>query len=96
MGAKYKIWFDAEHIYLQDSQGKVGYLPLRDYKPLWNASNEEREEYELSPFGIHWAKLDEDLCFDGFIWDKKPKPYSFETEQMLVAAEPEFEYKTKK
>jgi len=22
----------------------------------------------FSPFGIHWNKLDEDLCFNGFIW----------------------------
>jgi hypothetical protein len=44
------------------------YLPLKDYKPLFNASNEERNEYTFSPFGIHWNKLDEDLCFNGFIW----------------------------
>ncbi|MDR0436997.1 MAG: DUF2442 domain-containing protein [Bacteroidales bacterium] len=70
METNYKIWFDTEHIYLQNNQGKVGYLPLQDYKPLLNASNEERNQYEFSPFGIHWAKLDEDLCFDGFIWDR--------------------------
>jgi hypothetical protein len=32
-----------------------------------NASNEERNRYEFSPFGIHWGTLDEDLCFEGFI-----------------------------
>jgi len=64
----YKIWFDTANIYLQNNNGKIGYLPLEDYKPLLNASNEERNQYEFSPFGIHWTKLDEDLCFDGFIW----------------------------
>jgi hypothetical protein len=63
-----KIWFDSANIYLQTSNGRVGFLPLEDYKPLLNASNEERNKYEFSPFGVHWEKLDEDLCFDGFIW----------------------------
>ena len=69
MEANYKIWFDAKKIYLQNKNGKVGYLLLEDYKPLLNASDEERNQYKLSPFGIHWAKIDEDLCFDGFIWN---------------------------
>jgi hypothetical protein len=68
METNYKIWFDVENIYLQSHNDKVGYLPLKDYKPLLKASNEEREQYKFSPFGIHWDKLDEDLCFDGFIW----------------------------
>ena len=67
METTYKIWFDATNIYLKNSQGGVSYLPLRDYKSLLNASNEERNKYEFSPFGVHWQKLDEDLCFDGFI-----------------------------
>jgi len=68
METNYKIWFDTTNIYLQSHSGKVGYLPLEDYKVLLYASNEEREQYEFSPFGVHWAKLDEDLCFDGFIF----------------------------
>ena len=71
MEVNYKVWFDAVNIYLQNSVGKVGYLPLQDYKPLSNASDEEKSQYEFSPFGIHWAKLDEDLCFDGFIWENR-------------------------
>ena len=70
MEANYKIWFDTESIWLQNNDNKVGYLPLKDYKPLLHASNEERMQYKFSPFGIHWERLDEDLCFDGFIWKK--------------------------
>ena len=69
MKSKYRIWFDAVNIYLQNTNGKIGYLPLKDYETLLYASNDERSKYELSPFGIHWTKLDEDLCFDGFIWE---------------------------
>jgi len=69
METNYQIWFDNENIYLKDNNDKIGYLPLKDYKPLFNASIEERNEYTFSPFGIHWNKLDEDLCFSGFIWN---------------------------
>jgi hypothetical protein len=68
METNYNIWFDAGNIYIKNSNGNVGYLPLKDYKPLLNASNMDRNMYEFSPFGIHWTKIDEDLCFDGFIW----------------------------
>ncbi|MCL2596370.1 MAG: DUF2442 domain-containing protein [Paludibacter sp.] len=68
MKQDYKIWFDTSNIYLRKGKGKVGYLPLKDYKSLLYASQEDRCNYEFSPFGVHWNKLDEDLCFDGFIW----------------------------
>ena len=67
METNYKIWFDTVNIYLKGNNGNVSFLPLKDYKPLLNASKEERNQYKFSPFGIHWEKLDEDLCFDGFI-----------------------------
>jgi hypothetical protein len=67
METKFKIWFDTANIYLQYCNGNLGFLPLKDYYPLLNASDEDRNQYEFSPFGVHWAKLDEDLCFDGFI-----------------------------
>jgi len=67
MEAKYKIWFDTANIYLKNINGNVAYLPLKDYKLLMNATNEEKNQYEFLPFGIHWNKLDEDLCYDGFI-----------------------------
>ena len=38
-------------------------------KRLANASNIEREKYEISPsgYGIHWPLIDEDLTIDGFL-----------------------------
>ncbi|GLU55752.1 DUF2442 domain-containing protein [Dyadobacter frigoris] len=47
------------------------YLVKRSHSLSWfpkllNASDEERENFELSLFGIHWEKIDEDLSFEGF------------------------------
>jgi len=62
-----EIWFDKVNIYLKNDDGKVAFLSLEAYQPLLNASIEERNQFEFSPYGVHWKKLDEDLCFDGFI-----------------------------
>lgn len=36
---------------------------------LQNASNTERNDFEISPsgYGIHWPQLDEDLSIDGLL-----------------------------
>jgi hypothetical protein len=50
-----------------------GYYPFSTSLPLLKATQQQREQFTLSPFGIHWNELDEDLCFDGFLFEK-PMP----------------------
>lgn len=61
-----KIWFDDRRIYLKTDEGETGSLPLKGFPRLYNATPEQRERYTLSPMGIHWEELDEDLSFAGF------------------------------
>lgn len=41
--------------------------PLVWYPVLLAASAEQRANIELSPFGLHWPDLDEDLSVDGML-----------------------------
>jgi hypothetical protein len=61
-----KIWFDKEQIYLELTDGRVGSLPLKRFSRLYNANSRQQGNYTLSPFGIHWKEIDEDLSFEGF------------------------------
>jgi Protein of unknown function (DUF2442) len=61
-----KVWLDNEFIYIQTSKNKVKSHPISWFPRLLKASKAEREAFVLSPFGIHWEKLDEDLSFEGF------------------------------
>ena len=61
-----KIWFANENIYIQTVSGEERSHPLSWFPKLLNASDQERLNYKLSPFGIHWENLDEDLSFEGF------------------------------
>ncbi|WP_034259340.1 DUF2442 domain-containing protein [Aequorivita capsosiphonis] len=66
-----QLWFTESEIYIETSDGLKMSHPLSWFPRLQNASKEERENYELSPFGIHWPTLDEDLSFNGFFDYKK-------------------------
>ena len=66
MENKIKVWFDNNRIFIETLTGENRSHPLNWFPKLLNASDEERNEYEISPFGIHWEKLDEDLSFEGF------------------------------
>lgn len=66
-----KIWFDNNSIFLETKKGIRKSMPLEWFPKLEKATNEQRLNYELSPFGIHWEQIDEDLSFEGFFEFKK-------------------------
>ncbi|MDR0873052.1 MAG: DUF2442 domain-containing protein [Prevotellaceae bacterium] len=63
------IEIGAEDIILHTEKGN-GHYPFSHSLRLKNATPEQRGQYSLSPFGIHWKEFDEDLCFDGFIFNQ--------------------------
>lgn len=60
------IWFDDFYLYYKDELGHTYNFSLELFPSLLKASKKERLEFEVSPFGVHWPKLDEDLSFEGF------------------------------
>ena len=61
-----KVWLEKEHIFIETTTGMRKSHPLSWFPKLLHASKEQREDFELSPMGIHWKHLDEDLSFEGF------------------------------
>lgn len=61
-----KVWLDDKNIFIETSKGEIKNHPLEWFPKLFYASKTERQKFELSPFGIHWEELDEDLSFEGF------------------------------
>lgn len=47
------------------SDGRRIATPLAWYPLLMTATEEQRARYEVSPFGVHWPDLDEDLSVAG-------------------------------
>ncbi len=56
---------DTLSVHLTD--GRVPGLPLAWFARLPNASPALREAVEISPFGLHWPGLDEDISVAGLM-----------------------------
>ena len=54
-------------MWLQLSDGRALGVPLTYFPALQNASAEQLASFELSPRGIHWSELNEDLSLQGLL-----------------------------
>ncbi|MDR1190674.1 MAG: DUF2442 domain-containing protein [Verrucomicrobiales bacterium] len=68
-----QLWFSDTRIFIETGAGVVRSQPLRFYPRLQRATDEQRAAWQPSPFGLHWAQLDEDISFESFTWaDQDP------------------------
>lgn len=61
-----KVWFDNINIYIKTDVGHIVGNPLSWFPALLNATKEQRNNFEIGYYGIHWPELDEDLSMEGF------------------------------
>jgi hypothetical protein len=55
------VRFDDDAMWVTLADGRVLGVPLAWFPRLLHASPEERTAVEISPFGLHWEALDEDI-----------------------------------
>ena len=63
------ITFDSKYIYAEDASGRKLKQSILWYPALMNASDEQRNKYEVGHTGFHWRELDEDISFESFEYD---------------------------
>jgi hypothetical protein len=61
------VRFDEDTMWVGLADGRVIGVPLAWFPRLLNADAEAREAFELSPFGMHWDELDEDISVAGLL-----------------------------
>jgi Protein of unknown function (DUF2442) len=61
------VRFEGDRMWVGLSDGRVIGVPLAWFPRLLRATAEEREGFEISPFGIHWEGLDEDVSVEGLL-----------------------------
>ena len=61
------VHFDDDSMWVHLADGRVMAVPLAWFPRLLAASPDERAQFELSPRGIHWEGLDEDISIDGLL-----------------------------
>jgi hypothetical protein len=66
-----QIGFTESEIFIELHSGERKFLQIEDFPRLQEATAEQRANYRLSHFGIHWETIDEDISFEGFFTYKK-------------------------
>jgi hypothetical protein len=63
------VRFDDQRMYVLLEDGREISVPLWWYRRLLNAAPEQRNQWEILPFGdaLHWEEIDEDLDVQGFL-----------------------------
>jgi hypothetical protein len=60
------VWIDEDVIWVTLTDGRVLGVPLA-FPRLMKAEPAAREAVEISPFGLHWEALDEDISVEGLL-----------------------------
>ena len=61
-----KVWLTDTAVWIRTIDGREACEEFANY--------EQRANFEVSEYGIHWRELDEDLSFEGFFREKKSNP----------------------
>ena len=64
-----RVWVDDTHIYAETTDGMRASYAFADWERLAQATSQQREDFYLSYYGIHWPQIDEDLSFEGMFRD---------------------------
>jgi hypothetical protein len=68
-----RVWFENNRIFIEILNGEILSQPMRFFKRLAKATDEQRSQWSESPFGLHWNKIDEDISFESFRWNDNDK-----------------------
>ena len=68
-----RVWFEGERIYIETDDGRTLWQSILYYQRLKNATDKQRNDYELGHFGIHWEEIDEDISYESFDYEN-PEP----------------------
>ena len=61
------VGFDEDSMWVELTDGRVLGVPLAWFPRLLNARPEQRTSFEISPAGLHWEDLDEDISMQGLL-----------------------------
>ena len=66
-----KVWLTDTAICIRTSDGREASEQIADVQRLNRATPEQRSNYKVTPYGIYWPELDENLSFEVFFSEKQ-------------------------
>lgn len=68
------VHFDDESMWVTLEDGRTIGVPLAWFPRLMRGDRAQREDFFLSPSGIHWEALDEDVSIASLLADRMETP----------------------
>lgn len=65
------VRFDDDQMWVELDDGRTLGIPLAWYPRLLHGTPELRNQVSISPSGLHWEELDEDISIAGLIAGKR-------------------------
>lgn len=62
-----RVYFDDANLWVELDDARTIGAPLVWFPRLLAATPEQRNDYELSPGGVHWWNIDEDISVAGLL-----------------------------
>jgi len=62
-----RVHFDDDSFWVHLSDGRVLGVPMAWFPRLLQGTREQREQVTISPCGLHWETLDEDISIAGLL-----------------------------
>ncbi len=62
-----EVKIDQDRLWVELNDGRTLGVPLAWFPRLLKASPEQLENFELTPRGVHWDDLDEDISIQGLL-----------------------------
>ena len=68
-----KVWFENGRIFINTDKGNVYSRPLEAFPLLKDATESQRNRFEIGMFAdeIHWTDIDEDIALESFLIDQE-------------------------
>jgi hypothetical protein len=61
------VRFDASTMWVDLTDGRTIGVPLAWFPRLFRATQDQRNAVEISPMGLHWEAIDEDVSIAGLL-----------------------------
>ena len=62
-----EVRFDADQMWVELDDGRTLGIPLAWFPRLFHGTTEQRAEVRISPNGLHWESLNEDISIAGLL-----------------------------
>lgn len=62
-----RVWFDDTRMFVELADDRLLGVPLAWFPRLLHATKDQRDAVWISPRGLHWDEIDEDISVAGLI-----------------------------